>query len=115
MYFRDLLLKENEIREFIFYFYAVNLVDTFSSEEFYVTIGSCIKNTSEIIYKKEIKLNVHLDLMANKAGEVWFPVYVDNADWRSIEFVCSIEIKFFYFSIDFLKIEQFKNFKYVIK
>ena len=53
-----------------------------------ITIDSCKGNASANF---ELDLNSIQD-MAVEREEHWLPVYVDNTDWKEIEFVCHMHI-----------------------
>ena len=70
-----------------------------------MTFKSCGKK----IKSKEFK--IALTALSKSNNDNWLPVYVDNADWKNIEFVCTIEMK----QIVYFNTKKIDGFQYVNK
>ena len=78
-----------------------------------VTIESCNKTTNESLSNEfQIKLNSFHETLMQMKGQYWCPIYIDNTNWSSIEFICSIQLKILMLSDSNYNL---KDFKYVNK
>jgi len=83
-------MKGNETRDMIFYLYSKQsstLHSMFLSTKLNLTGKSCGK------IRERVELHLKLDTFYEIQNENWFPIYVDNARWSHVEFVCEIEVK----------------------
>lgn len=60
----------------------------------------------------QIKLNSFHETLMQIQGQYWYPVYIDNTDWSSIEFICTIQLKILMLSSSDFRL---KDFEFVIK
>lgn len=106
-------IQGSQIRDFIFYLYLKKISFEVLAKNIKVTIESCNKTTNESLSNEfQIKLNSFHETLMQMKGQYWFPIYIDNTNWSSIEFICSIQLKILMLSDSNYNL---KDFKYVNK
>ena len=106
----EYLFKGNQIRDFILYLYIKkNSVEVFA-KNLKVSVESCNEFSSNYSSIKEfkIKLNSFHETLIQIKDQFWHPVYIDNMDWSSIEFVCKIQLKILMLSNNHHKLKDFE-------
>ena len=56
-----------------------------------VSIESCTNST--LTKEFSMKLNSFHETLMQIKDQYWYPVYIDNTDWSSVEFICQIQLK----------------------
>jgi len=78
-----------------------------------VSVESCNKFSNYSSVKEfKVKLNSFHDTLMQIKDQYWYPVYIDNIDWSSVEFVCKIQLKILMLTSKKFKL---KDFEYVSK
>jgi hypothetical protein len=89
-----------------------------------VTIESCVQNSTnseddvDVSDEDEklglasfiLKLNSFENTILQMKDQHWVPFYIDNSNWKNIEFICHIKVDFMVLSNDQF---YFKDFKFV--
>jgi hypothetical protein len=56
-----------------------------------ISVESCHENKKKIQF--QVKFNSFHESLLDINNQNWFPIYIDNKNWNTIEFVCSIELE----------------------
>jgi len=99
-------LKGNQIRDFIFYMYLKKTSVEVIAKSMKVLVESC----ANISLTKEfnIKLNSFHETLMQIKDQYWYPVYIDNTEWSSIEFICQVQLKILMLADNHYKLNDFK-------